>query len=221
MTSDEVQQLLNTYNRANIKKAIEAIRSDGRKKTYNRLLDFCGIASINPVDVYSTNFLDFNNKKLGDAIFKEYADVLPLFENVNTVRLYNNELKKIPKFLYELPNLIDLDLCENKIKKIYISDIRGLCNIEILHLNKNNLTELPDEFAELYALRILSLNDNNITSFPDILMEMKSLDSLSITKKSIKYLKKEVKEFLSYTGWEEYHTRCVERQAQRIKKKKK
>lgn len=220
MKESGVLDLLYSHNKIKIKTAINEIRNDGRKKTLNMLLDFCKEASVNTVSVFMTNFLDLQNKNLDNKFFKKYNDVLPLFKDVNSVRLFNNKLTKIPKFLYELENLISLDLNQNQIKKIYKKDTDGLSNLQELHLNSNELTDLPETFNNLSELRVLSLNFNPITTFPNIILELHNLDSLVINKKQIKYLKSDVKEFLEKTGWEKYYERCLQRRELRIKKEK-
>ena len=51
--------------------------------------------------------------------------------------------------------------------------------LEILDLTDNQLSELPDNFAQLSQLKILFLSNNQFTKFPSVLADCSKLEIIS------------------------------------------
>jgi len=84
---------------------------------------------------------------------------------LETLYLYNNQLKKLPTEIGCLGNLKDLSLKKNKLKLIP-KEVGLLVNLKILSISENQLEILPEEIGSLINLEELYLYDNKLEKLP-------------------------------------------------------
>lgn len=113
---------------------------------------------------------------LSENYIKEFElDEIQSFIEIN---LNYNELQAIPKI--QPPSFMKyLHLDYNQIKEIpiWIQDYR---NLTYLSLRKNYISTLPQEFAHLLQLTYLDLSFNQITRIPECVLLLKSLKHLNL-----------------------------------------
>lgn len=117
---------------------------------------FRGLAHLSSLDL-STNRIDFIPEGL-------LADL----ENLITLRLHRNQLINLDDaaVFYKLPHLANLDMSYNNLRELP----EGLFNfnprLTLLNLSNNNLTAIPEPMTELGALEELHLNYNQLVELP-------------------------------------------------------
>lgn len=105
-------------------------------------------------------------------------------ERVKRLALNRKKLKQIPKEVFTLPNLWELDLSKNKLRSIP-SEIRFLKKLRVLNLERNALENVPKELCELVKLEVLNLRKNELYQLPDCLTELGRLNYLIISSNPI------------------------------------
>lgn len=84
--------------------------------------------------------------------------ILPL--SITKINLSFNHLQTFPLTLGSLTELVELDLCNNRLDTIV--GIGNLINLVVLLLDDNNLTEITNEFGTLIKLKKLSVKRNKL-----------------------------------------------------------
>ncbi|XP_045553630.1 toll-like receptor 13 [Salmo salar] len=94
-----------------------------------------------------------------------------LFDPSNMkVLCYNRNLEVIP--IYIPRKVINLDLAMNKISKIKKLDFKGLSNLKILNMSRNQISQVDDgALGYLEALQELGLAHNRLTTLSDHLFQ--------------------------------------------------
>ena len=116
---------------------------------------------------------DYDHKFLNGTNKNKYIKCYKL------TKLLNNKNFKIPVTnIVELYNLQTLDLFHNQIKEIP-KEICKLVNLQILSLSKNEIKEIPKEIGQLINLQRLDLSNNQITEIPKELCQLSNLQSLN------------------------------------------
>lgn len=94
--------------------------------------------------------------------------VFPLMVNLTRFNLSNNQLTVVPECMSNIngqcsfPHLKYFNLRGNQIMEVPKKDAR-FCDLEVLNLSQNKITELPDEFlVSMPSLRILDASMNEI-----------------------------------------------------------
>jgi Leucine-rich repeat (LRR) protein len=109
-----------------------------------------------------------NLEKLGvqgnNIIYSKVADELAQLVHLRQIyfasSLLGNNLKLIPKSIFSLINLTELIL--SKCNLTHVSPLIGkLVNLEILHLDENDIFSLPSEMVNLKKLETLCLQSNH------------------------------------------------------------
>ena len=86
------------------------------------------------------------------------------------------------RYMPKLPKLHTLSLYDNGISDASgIGVFSALPTLRELNLGRNELTQLPAEFATLRALRVLWLEDNKLAAFPPPLLELTELEQLRLS----------------------------------------
>ncbi|CAM9121894.1 unnamed protein product [Chrysoparadoxa australica] len=83
--------------------------------------------------------------------------------------LQDNRITELPAngFLYLMSSLRKLDLQKNRLKELPAEEFGNLFSLQILHLDCNQLAELPDTLGNLEHLEHLTFANNNLTSLPE------------------------------------------------------
>ncbi|MHA1284247.1 MAG: leucine-rich repeat domain-containing protein [Promethearchaeota archaeon] len=103
---------------------------------------------------------------------------------VTFLTLQNNNLSEVPKIVFSLNELSNLNLMNNKLSKIPIK-IANLKKLEVLSLDSNNFQEIPESIYHLRNLKSLYLANNNLKEIPNLLGNMESLTTLSLENNEI------------------------------------
>lgn len=97
-----------------------------------------------------------------------------LLESIVRLDLGDNAFTAIPKELFELPNLYDLNLSDNY--KINIDDIDKCKHLSVLKVKKCGLTTLPVDKLNQLSLWCLDYSSNQVSSRPTgLIMEPDAL----------------------------------------------
>ncbi len=117
------------------------------------------------------------------VLFKQLS-VLPILERLN---LSNNNIVVLPKEIQLLANLkeLNISLNSNINLKASLDVIKEIKMIQKLGLPVNQLSEIPPNIGELKNLKELNLFDNNLTDLPDEIADLDSLEILKVEKNII------------------------------------
>src|SRR3989339_277756 len=99
----------------------------------------------------------------------------------NKLNLSNQQLKKIPEYVFKQTNLEELDVANNQLTGAIQAEIRHLQNLKVLKANNNNMTGVPAEIGQLQNLEILDLSNNELTGLPYELGNLKKIKILNIS----------------------------------------
>ncbi|KAL2063076.1 hypothetical protein VTL71DRAFT_6148 [Oculimacula yallundae] len=88
-------------------------------------------------------------------------------ELLTTLNLSNNKLSnECFQVISQIPSLRDLKIANNGLTGPLDSSITSLTNLEVLDVQHNTLTSLPEGLADLIRLRVLNLTENKFKSLP-------------------------------------------------------
>lgn len=95
------------------------------------------------------------------------------------INLENNRLVTLPPELAHIPILVELNLKGNQI--IELPQDVGNISLELLNLDNNHLTSLPDSLGSLYNLKRLFIASNKLQSLPSTLGTLENLFVLNLS----------------------------------------
>lgn len=104
--------------------------------------------------------------------------------NITGLYLSNLKLKKIPEIIFQMIELISLELPKNNLIEMP-KEILKLNKLAILDLSYNLISNLPRWIYELKLLRVLKLNNNQIYAIPDTISRMTLLRKLFLHNNQI------------------------------------
>lgn len=110
-----------------------------------------------------------------ESVYTDLKAALEYKGQVKHLNLSNQKLKKIPKEVFEFPNLRTLDLSNNKITELP-KEIGLLTKLEELNLTKNKIDEMPKEIGLLTRLLILKFRGNSLYTLPKEIGELGRLE---------------------------------------------
>ena len=90
------------------------------------------------------------------------------------------KLNKIPKFLFSISSISNLDLSGNNLNKIS-SKIQNIENLERLIFSHNQITLIPSEISELLLLSEIDFSFNKLKELPSQLNELELLIDLDFS----------------------------------------
>jgi Leucine-rich repeat (LRR) protein len=93
--------------------------------------------------------------------------------------LQNNNLKTLPKELWRLSNLQELNLGSNQLKTIP-EQVGLLRNLRELYIHKNQICNLPTQIGNLEKLETLDATDNCLEWLPNEILRLNHLKKLWI-----------------------------------------
>jgi Leucine-rich repeat (LRR) protein len=82
------------------------------------------------------------------------------------LNLSDQELKKIPDYVFNKTDIQRLDLSDNNLGGSLQAEVRQLQNLKILDLSNNHFAGVPAEIGQLKNLEELHLSNNQITGSP-------------------------------------------------------
>lgn len=129
---------------------------------------------------------DFSNKMLSEL--PANSNNLP---NIVRLNLFNNKLTKVSDKIAPLYTLLALDLSSNKIVDVS-AEISKLVSLRELNLNKNLITQLPVEFGNLNELKFLYLRSNMLEELPKSIARLKNLETLDLSLNKLTFLPIEI-----------------------------
>ncbi len=145
--------------------------------------------------VYKSND-KLDGVKLAKALIKKYGhgyqflldnlegddliEFLSSFIDVNKFSFTNKGVSKIPKEIFQIPGIDqieELDMSGNKIGSVP-AQIGKLTNLKRLNLDSNNLKSVNKNIVKCTQLKELDLSNNNFKDFPEIICSCNSLEKL-------------------------------------------
>ena len=138
----------------------------------------------------------FKKLTLGSDSGNEYLTDLPklLFEidSLEELDLHNNRLSFLRADIQKLTNLRILNLAGNNLKKLPIA-IGKLLNLASLNLHSNNLSSLPSSIGKLEKLELLDISRNHFSEFPVEVLQLSNLQSLNLSDNKLTRLPDNIK----------------------------
>ena len=153
------------------------------------LRDYCDISySFNELLIIKELHL------MGD--FYEESNIpqqIRILKNLRILDLHLSYIQDLPKELFELPNLIKLNLAETKIKNF--PHINMPSNLKILFLTHSDLKAIPGDISNLINLEYLNLSFNKLTHLvleynnfqviPSCVFELPQLEYLDLSENNL------------------------------------
>ncbi len=105
----------------------------------------------------------------------------PTVSSNNKLDLSNQNLSKVPDHVFNMTNLEELNISNNKITGAIQSQINQLKNLKVLNAGNNQMTGVPAEVGQLSNLEVLDLSNNQLTGLPNELGNLKNLKAFNIS----------------------------------------
>jgi Leucine-rich repeat (LRR) protein len=141
-------------------------------KSYQIICDNNNIVSLTISSIlYNFDDLNFDN--------------MPIFEKMETLRIYDIDMKTLPSSIFNQPKLKDLYITGTGLKEITmnVNSTSPIINIEIV---SNKLSTFPSQLKSLPNLKLLNLEINNITLPLEGLSEFPNLDKIVLDNNKLK-----------------------------------
>ncbi|OHA89705.1 MAG: hypothetical protein A2741_02010 [Candidatus Zambryskibacteria bacterium RIFCSPHIGHO2_01_FULL_43_27] len=101
-----------------------------------------------------------------------------------TLDLSGKGLTKAPSYIFDMTNLVNLDLSHNSLEGALQAEVGRLKNLKTLDLSNNKFTGVPAEVGRLENLEILNFSNNLLTGLPYELGNLSKLKLLDISGNS-------------------------------------
>jgi len=95
--------------------------------------------------------------------------------------LSNQNLTKIPDYVFNQTNLEELNVSNNQLTGAIQSQIGQLKKLKVLNASNNLMTGVPAEVGQLTNLQVLDLSNNQLTGLPNELANLKNLQTFNIS----------------------------------------
>lgn len=105
----------------------------------------------------------------------------PIIIADNTLDLSNQNLTKVPDYVFDMTNLEELNISNNQITGAIQSQIGQLKKLRVLNASNNLMTGVPAEVGQLINLQVLDLSNNQLTGLPNELGNLKNLQTFYIS----------------------------------------
>lgn len=114
--------------------------------------------------------------KLFNNDFKRIPSSIRHCKNLEHLDLEHNRIKHIPRFIAQLDSLRSLDLNHNRLK-LSKSDIKHASKVKKLSIGGNNIEKLPENIGILQCTN-LNLGKNKLSSLPASFADLKQVHHL-------------------------------------------
>jgi Leucine-rich repeat (LRR) protein len=105
----------------------------------------------------------------------------PTIPATSTLDLSNQNLTKVPEYVFNMTNLQELNVSNNQLSGAIQSQIGQLKKLKVLNASNNLMTGVPAEVGQLLNLQILDLSNNQLTGLPNELGNLKNLKTFNIS----------------------------------------
>jgi Leucine-rich repeat (LRR) protein len=139
-----------------------------------------------------TNNLGNKNpkKKFGLSLENSYYDYIANLD-LHVLRVDFNQLNFIPAIIFNMKNLIELNLSNNNIVDIP-KEIKFLTKLQNLNFKSNRIIIIPKLIGKLTNLSTLNLYKNKIKELPDEFKLLTNLTQLNLGRNSIDFRTKKI-----------------------------
>jgi Leucine-rich repeat (LRR) protein len=138
------------------------------KKDYKNIQE----ALSQPDSVYCLSLIDID---LSHSTLK-----FDTFTNLQSLRLFNNQLTSLPGSITNLAYLQDLSIYENNLTSLP-SSIQNLIHLRKFEMNFNALTYIPIQIGSLVNLTEIDLRYNRLYALPSEIHFLSQLQTLNIS----------------------------------------
>lgn len=107
------------------------------------------------------------------------------------LNLERNDIRRIPRFLLKMDSLKEINLNDNQIK-LSRSAIRRLAKIDAVLLAGNKLDQLPDNMGEMTGVKKLNFSNNRLHDLPESFSELEQLTNIIFYKNEFEEIPEEV-----------------------------
>ncbi|QTE23025.1 leucine-rich repeat domain-containing protein [Polaribacter cellanae] len=156
-------------------KNLESFYSSNNKFSKKLPIEFYSLTNLKNIEIQGSDLEVVNNN-------------INKLQNIETLKLYFNQIKTLPKSFINLSKLKRVYLEHNKLKKLP-KDL-GKLNISYLSLNNNLIEKLPKSIIYLKNLDSLNLEENYILQLPKRIGKLKNLTYLNLELNKLSQLPK-------------------------------
>lgn len=105
------------------------------------------------------------NELQNQKVYRQLDSLPKNLELVYRVDLSENNLNTIPKIIFKMPNLQELNVSQNYLTEL--NHLEELQNLQFLNIGMNNFKTFPNEITKLKNLKTLDIWWNDIKTFPE------------------------------------------------------
>ncbi|XP_022809943.1 uncharacterized protein LOC111346958 [Stylophora pistillata] len=124
---------------------------------------------------------------------EELRRKMETYSGRRSLYLSGHSLHELPAALFELTELEELFLSENKLTTIP-ENMGKLNNLTVLIVRRNQLSVFPTSLTQLKKLKELNIRDNKLTTIPDGIGEMVELEGLELSFNQLTVLSPAIKQ---------------------------
>lgn len=176
ITEEELKSLLKTWIRNS---STNVSRADGTEIA-KKILIFYKIATNSKYAAYRKQSLEITGFQA--KLFPDIFSYSP-FTQITNLNLQIG-LSELPKSIYQLHELKNLNLSNNNLKCLS-DNLHQLSQLKNINLSHNTLNKLPENLHELSELEHLDLSFNGITEIPNNLDRLQNLTNLNLSDNNI------------------------------------
>ncbi len=120
----------------------------------------------------------------------EYPDNIRILQNLKSLWISGDSIKKVPTSIAELINLKELIIteCENIDSYILFETIKNIKSLRELDLSDNNFKSIPENIKKLNQLKELWLDGNGLTEISNEIKSLQNLENLRMFNNRIEHL---------------------------------
>lgn len=146
--------------------------------------------------------------KLFDNNFKRIPPSIKNCKNLEHLDLEHNQIKHIPRFIAKMDSLRSLDLNYNQLK-LSKSDVKHVSKVKKLSIGGNKINKLPENIGTLQCTN-LNLGKNKLSDLPVSFANLKQLKHLIFYENEFETVPEEIKYFDSLEHLDFYKNKLKE-----------